>query len=140
MWNYIIVELLDNYSPSQLQSKLYKGSASISYPLAWCLVSSTWPIIFLNKKMIGAVKDTKKLKFHLLPLKHCMQIWLQTWQMCSVSSLLVYEITDGHSDLPISFWNGIISSPLNFSLGMGFDAIFIKTSTWKWMSCCEKPL
>lgn len=53
--------------------------------------------------MIGAVKDTKKLKFHLLPLKHCMQIWLQTWQMCSVSSLLVYEITDGHSDLPISF-------------------------------------
>lgn len=60
--------------------------------------------------------------------------------MCSLHSLLVYKITNAHIYLLISFWSGIILFPLSFSLGMGFDAIFIKTSTWKWMSCCEEPL
>lgn len=89
--------------------------------------------------VIDAVKDAKKLKFHSLTLKHLQAHRSITWQMCSVSSVPVYKTTDGASNLLISFWNGIISSPLDFSLGMGFDAIFIKTSTWKWTSYCEEP-
>ena len=89
--------------------------------------------------VIDAVKDTKKFKLHSLTLKHLQAHRSITWQMCSVSSVRVYKTTDGASNLLISFWNGIIPSPLNFSLGIGFDAIFIKTSTWKWTSYCEEP-